>query len=138
MGLWIWESIGDNFDPYQYGGKKGLSTTDALLDMLHHWHSAVHSGQSVRILLLDYSKAFDLVDHNLLIKKFEHLGTPPVLLRWLCAFLADRKQRVKIGQEVSEWLSLKGAMPQGSWLGPLAFVVFISDMPLEIPWLSHK
>ncbi len=138
VGHWILEAISDNFDPFQYGGRKGLSTTHALVDMLHHWHQSIHAGKSVRVLLLDYSKAFDLVDHNILVQKFADLGTPPVLLKWLYGFLSNRKQRVKLGKDVSDWLSMNGAMPQGSWLGPLAFVVFISDMPLEQPVFAHK
>ena len=83
----------------------------------------------VRVLLLDYSKAFDLVDHNILIEKFASLGIHEILLRWLHAFLSDRQQRVKLGQDVSDWFSMQAAMPQGSYLGPLSFVVFIKDMP---------
>ena len=130
-------ALESKLDPCQFGGIKGLSTTHALVDMLHHWHSMIHSGESVRILFLDYSKAFDLVDHTLLIDKFHRLGVPEILTRWLSGFLRDRRQRVKLGQEVSEWLTLKGGMPQGSWLGPLCFIVFISDLQL-VETLMHK
>ena len=85
---------------------------------------------------MDYSKAFDLVDHTILVEKFKSLGVPAVLVRWLCGFLSDHQQRVKIGQEISDWLTLKGAMPQGSWLGPLCFLVHISD--LTSPLHLHK
>ena len=125
IGGYILTALGSKLDPRQFGGIKGLSTTHALVDMLHHWHSMIHSGESVRILFLDYSKAFDLVDHTLLIDKFHRLGVPEILTRWLSGFLRDRRQRVKLGQDVSEWLTLKGGMPQGSWLGPLCFILFI-------------
>jgi hypothetical protein len=137
VGGYILDSLQGNLDPCQYGGIKGLSTTHALLDMLHHWHEMVHNGDEVRILFLDYSKAFDLVDHTILISKFERLGVPKLLTDWLGGFLNDRRQRVKLGQEVSDWLKLNGGMPQGSWLGPLCFIVFISDLQFA-DTLLHK
>ena len=118
---WILESIEDKIDPNQFGGIRGLSTTHALVDMVHRWHDGIHCNKSIRILFLDYSKAFDLVDHTLLIEKFKNLGVPNILLRWLCNYLCDRKQRVRIGKEISSWLSLNGSMPQGSLLGPPVF-----------------
>ena len=106
--------------------------------MMHHWHNAIHQGKSVRILFLDYSKAFDLVDHTLLIAKFKHLEVPDILVRWLGAFLSNRQQRVRINKDVSNWLTLNGAMPQGSWLGPLCFIVYVSDMELPGNLMKHK
>ena len=88
IGEWLLEEIGDKLDLEQFGATKGLSTTDALIDITHHWHVAIHDRDDVRVLLLDYSKAFDLVDHNILIEKFASLGIHPVLLRWLHAFLS--------------------------------------------------
>lgn len=136
IGGWILDAIANKLDINQYGGLKGLSTTHALIDMMNFWHNAVHNAEKIRILFLDYSKAFDLVDHTILISKFRNLDVPDVLLRWMCAFLSDRQQRVKLGQDVSEWLTMKGAMPQGSWLGPLSFIVHISD--LNLPLRVHK
>ena len=129
VGEWLLEEIGDKLDLEQFGATKGLSTTDALIDITHHWHVTIHDRDDARVLLLDYSKAFVLVDHNILIEKFASLGIHDILLRWLHAFLSDRQQRVKLGQEVSDWLTMQAAMPQGSYLGPLSFVVFIKDMP---------
>jgi hypothetical protein len=136
IGGYIMKALEGKLDPYQFGGVKGLSTTHALVDMLHHWHTMIHNGETVRILFLDYSKAFDLVDHTILIHKFHQLGVPDLLTRWLSAYRRDRRQRIKLGQDVSDWLTLSGGMPQGSWLGPLCFIVFISDLSLDI--LLHK
>ena len=55
----------------QFGATKGLSTTDALIDIVHHWHQIIHGKEEMRVLLLDYSKVFDLVDHTILVQKFE-------------------------------------------------------------------
>ena len=84
---------------------------------------AIHNHDEVRVLLLDYRKAFDLVDHNILIEKFASFRIHEILLRWLHAFLSDRQQRLKLDQDVSDWLSMQAAMPQGAYLGPLSFVV---------------
>lgn len=137
IGGYIMTALDGKMDTCQFGGVKGLSTVHALVDMLHHWHTMVHDGDVVRILFLDYSKAFDLVDHTILIAKFTRLGVPSILTRWLSAFLLDRRQRVKLNEDVSDWLTLKGGMPQGSWLGPLCFIVFISDLQLN-DILLHK
>ena len=136
VGGWVLDAITSKLDSNQYGGLKGLSTTHALIDMMNGWHKAIHSGDKIRILFLDYSKAFDLVDHTILISKFQNMDVPDVLLRWLCSFLSNRQQRVRLGQDVSEWLTMNGAMPQGSWLGPLSFIVHISD--LNLPMMLHK
>ena len=138
IGKLILKSIKGKLDPNQFGGMKGLSTTHALIDMLHHWHTAVHDSESVRILFCDYSKGFDLVDHTILIENFAELGVPPVLLSWLHDFLSERQQRVKLGKEVSKWLQLNGAMPQGSCLGLLCFVVYILKMRIPPGIWIHK
>ena len=59
-----------------------------------------------------------------------------VLLRWVCSFLCQRQQRVKLSDVFSDWLQLKGSMPQGSWLGPLTFIILIND--LSASCLIHK
>ena len=80
IGSYILETIKDKLDPNQYGAIKGLSTIHALIDPLHHLHEIVHHGSAARICFIDYSKAFDLIDHNLLIKKFEKLDLLLLLL----------------------------------------------------------
>ena len=95
---------------------QGFIDAHALVDMLHYWHTAAEKQNITRVLLLDYSKAFDLVDHNILIRKLQNYGVPDLLLRWLGSFLSNRQQCVRIGQEVSEWLQMNGSVPQGSWL----------------------
>ncbi len=63
-------------------------------------------------------------------------GVPNILLRWIGAFLSDRRQRVRIGEDISEWLHLNGSVPQGSWLGPLLYVIMLND--LHSKGLLHK
>ena len=68
-------------DDHQFGALRGRSTTLALVDALHHWHEALGKGQSVRILFVDYAKAFDHVDHSTVIQKLKSLGVPDFIVR---------------------------------------------------------
>ena len=138
IGSYILETIKDKLDPNQYGAIKGLSTTHALIDLLHHLHEIIHHGNTARICFIDYLKAFDLIDHNILIKKFQKLDLDPGIINWLRDYLSNREQRVKLDREVSEWLKLCGSVPQGSWLGPLCFIIFMNDMKLHDKVLTHK
>ncbi len=92
--------------------------------LVHHWYKADEKFQTSRVLLLNYSKAFDLFDHNI-ITKLAAYGVPDILLRWIGSFLADRHQSARIGEQVSEWLHLNGSVPQGSGLGPFLYVVMM-------------
>ena len=122
------DSIIDRLDVNQYGGLRGLSTTHALVDMVHTWLLAAEERKASHVVLLDYRKAFDHVDHTVLVNKCKGYDLPNFIIRWLCAFLSDRSQRVRLGQELSDWVMLKGSVQQGSWLGPLLFIVLIDDL----------
>ena len=99
---------------------------------MHHWHAAVDKGQSARTVFVDFAKAFDHVNHNILVTKLVALGLPDVIVRWMCAFLRDRRQRVKIGDVLSDWLQLTA----GSSLGSMMFVILINA--LQPGCLTHK
>jgi len=77
--------------------------------MLHHWHKALDEGQSVRILFVDYAKAFDHVDHCVVIQNLKTYGVPDYITRWVTSFLAERQQRVKISDVFSQWTTLPWA-----------------------------
>jgi hypothetical protein len=136
VGGWILGRIVDKLDDHQYGGLKRRSTTHALVDMLHHWHSAADRGQSARVVFIDFAKAFDHVDHNILVAKLLAYDLPDVIIRWMMSFLTDRHQRVKIGDNLSGWLKMAAGMPQGSFLGPLTFIILIDN--LRAACLTHK
>ena len=128
VGNWILRAVENKLDGRQYGGLKGRSTTHALVDMMHHWHGAVDKGQSVRAVFVDFSKAFDHVDHNILVAKMYRFGLSDTVMRWMCDFLRCRTQRVKIGDVLSDWLPITAGMPQGSFLGPLTFIILVDGM----------
>ncbi len=105
--------------------------------MFHNWYKAAETFQTSRVLLLDYSKAFDLVDHNIIIATLAAYGVPDIILRRIGFFLGDRRQRVRICEQVSEWLHLNGSVPQGSGHGPFLYVVMINDMSAD-GFMCHK
>ena len=137
VGQWILECVSGQLEDDQFGGIKGKSTTHALVDILHQWHAALDERRHVRVLFVDYAKAFDHVDHGIFIKKLTSLFTiPNFITNWLHSFLLNRRQRIKIGDTVSQWVYLNGGLPQGSWLVPLIFILFINDLRTDT--LLHK
>ena len=72
----------------------------------------------------------------MLITKCKSFDLPNFLIQWLCAFLSNRSQRVRLGRELSDWVDLKGSVPQGPWLGLLPFIIRIND--LHAPCAVHK
>jgi len=79
-------------------------------------------------LFVDFRKAFDIVNHNILYDKLKMYGIPDFLLLWFGSYLSNLRQRVRANQLIFYWKELSGAMPQGSWLEPLSFLVLINDL----------
>ena len=116
-------------DPNQYGTVPKSSTTQALVSMLHSWNSSTDGkGATTRIVLFDFKKAFDLIDHHLLIAKLATYEIPQDIIMWITDFLSCRKQRVKLSQDCcSEWELVPAGVPQGTKLGPWLYVIMIND-----------
>jgi hypothetical protein len=136
IGSWILQTITPHIDSKQYGVVQGRSTTHQLVDILHHWHQALDNSSSIRVVFLEYAKAFNHVDHCIVIIKLQALGVSNVLTRWISSFVFGRHQRVEISDILSDWLSLSGGMPPGAWLGPLIFIILINDSTVDC--LFHK
>ena len=135
---WVDDVITPQIDERQFGGLAGTGTTDALVEMFHSWCEATDKPDSfVRVLLVDYSKAFDHINHELLITKLCDMGLPPHLVRWMAAFLIDRQQSVKIGDTVSNIGYPNGGVPQGTLSGPKNFLVQINDLQTPCPIFKY-
>ena len=117
----------------QYGFKPTGSTTAALVDITSTVSIMLEDNKYVRCLLIDFSKAFDSVDHLVLINKLKMYNIADNIIKWIVSFLTDRDQYTKLGDQRSFIRVINRSIVQGSGIGPMLFVIFICDLrPISV------
>ena len=112
--------------PLQSGFIQGDSTTYQLLHTYHNFCEAIDNGKEIRVVFCDISKAFDRVWHRGLLHKLRAIDCSEKVTEWFASYLSNRRQRVVINGQTSEWEFIFAGVPQGSILGPLLFLIFIN------------
>ena len=115
--------------PSQSGFRSGHSTNTALLDVSDFILNNMNEGRATAAIFLDLKKAFDTVNHDILISKLHCYGIKGSALNWFISYLTDRSQVVTINSHLSDSQNINIGVPQGSILGPLLFIIYVNSLP---------
>lgn len=114
--------------PSQHGFFRGRSTTTNLIGYAEQLHRLMDEMGQMDVIYTDFSKAFDKVNHRMLLNKLHKVGICGKMLLWLESYITGRSQQVKVGSKISRVINVQSSVAQGSHLGPLLFLLFINEI----------
>ena len=124
--------VNDKMDPNQHGSRQGRSTLSQLLEHHDEIVDILEKGENVDCIYTDFSKAFHKCDLGILMHKLKALGITGRLARWIHSFLSRRKQKIVVDGITSKDTDVTSGVPEGTVLGPLLFLIYISDIGQNI------
>ena len=120
----------------QSGFRPKHSCQTALIKLIDQWKECIDKGDIVGTLFIDFRKAFDVVDHNILLRKLQIYKFSSNAIRWFHSYLEYRQQSLVTDNGLSEYAQVRSGVPQGLILGPTLFLLFINDLTLSLQYCS--
>jgi len=132
--LYKYLNVSNQININQSGFLPSHSTCSALINITENWYSEIDNGKMIGLCMLDLKKAFDTVNHSILLKKLKMYKIGKYCIKWFDSYLSGRTQCTSVNGTLSDFNDIVCGIPQGSIDGPLAFLIYINDLP---NYVSH-